>query len=227
MGRSILIVRGMAWILYALAAATAIEVIAALLSGRVYLWFDWVLIALLLTILLFSAAQMLQSTEAEREIRARIAKNTSIAAFVLYVLLLTQLLFFSRTSRFFSDWETYWNYSMVNYIPLGTILRYIRAIGKGIIPMTAFVNLFGNLLLFVPMGLLLPILFSKLKTFWRFFLVVLAAALLIELAQLGLRCGSCDVDDLLLNLVGAIAAFFVLRIPCIQRRLIQAGYFAK
>ncbi|NCB06492.1 MAG: VanZ family protein, partial [Clostridia bacterium] len=43
----------------------------------------------------------------------------------------------------------------------------------------------------------------------------------IEALQLLLACGSCDVDDILLNLTGTLIVFGILKIPFLHRLLIK------
>ena len=72
--------------------------------------------------------------------------------------------------------------------------EYVRA---------AIINLFGNILMFIPLGLLLPRVFPVLRTLPR---VLLATALIItavEVLQLFTLVGSCDIDDLILNVLGS------------------------
>ena len=73
-------------------------------------------------------------------------------------------------------------------------------------------NLFGNLLLFLPFGFLLPCLRQKMRSYWR--LVVFSAwmILLLELLQLLTLLGSFDVDDLILNLLGVSVGYLAFRI---------------
>lgn len=61
----------------------------------------------------------------------------------------------------------------------------------------------GNVLLFVPLGFLLPLVLPRLDRRWRVLTVGAGVSLLIELAQLpmpGVR--RADVNDLLLNVAG-------------------------
>ena len=41
----------------------------------------------------------------------------------------------------------------------------------------------------------------------------------VEALQLLLACGSCDVDDVLLNLAGTLIVFGILKLPFLQRLL--------
>ena len=67
-------------------------------------------------------------------------------------------------------------------------------------------------------------LFPALRRFWRFLALLLAVLLAVEAIQMALRCGSCDVDDVLLNLIGATTAYFAIRIPPVARWLRRRYY---
>ena len=71
-------------------------------------------------------------------------------------------------------------------------------------------NLIGNFAMFIPSGIIMPILWPKLRGFWR---TVAAGALLslaIELLQLPFASRASDVDDLILNSLGAAAGYAIL-----------------
>ncbi len=79
------------------------------------------------------------------------------------------------------------------------------------------VNLAGNVIVFVPFGLLLPLVQERFRspfilTLWTIFYI-----LLLETLQMVLRVGSFDVDDLLLNLIGVWSGLLLLRITSILR----------
>lgn len=67
----------------------------------------------------------------------------------------------------------------------------------------AFLNLVGNVVMFVPLGYFLPRLFPRLRNLLVFLLAFLGLLAAVELTQLFTLLGSCDVDDLILNLAGA------------------------
>jgi glycopeptide antibiotics resistance protein len=78
-------------------------------------------------------------------------------------------------------------------------------------------NLLGNILAFIPMGLLVPAIWPQLRHLWKTLLFGMLFSFGIELTQLsfsilGLMFRSADIDDIILNTVGAIAGygFFVL-----------------
>ena len=59
-----------------------------------------------------------------------------------------------------------------------------------------------NILLFVPLGILLPMRFSFARR-WRGMIgIALFLSLTVEVSQFVLRCGKSEVDDLIANVLG-------------------------
>jgi glycopeptide antibiotics resistance protein len=80
-------------------------------------------------------------------------------------------------------------------------------------PVERLAELFGNVLLFVPLGLLLPLLVPAMRRWWQVLAVGAGVSLLLELYQLawpGVRKAS--VNDLLMNALGAVLGFTALRL---------------
>lgn len=73
-------------------------------------------------------------------------------------------------------------------------------------------NVIGNAAMFIPNGLLLPLIFKHLNNFWRVVCVGVALSLFIEVLQLPFSVRESDVDDLILNVLGVAIgyAIFVL-----------------
>ena len=126
--------------------------------------------------------------------------------FALYGLCLALLLFQRRLQPAQS----------FNLIPLRTIRGYFLILGRDDAAAESFrpyavTNFLGNLLAFLPLGLFLPLLFRKQRSF-RFFLpTAFAVIALMELLQLLTKRGALDVDDLLLNLPGACLGWLLWR----------------
>ena len=94
----------------------------------------------------------------------------------------------------------------INLVPFHTIRNYYRAFGvKGDL---FGINIIGNILMFVPWGFGLLLLWKKNRKLWR--LVVLSALLpiLIETSQLFIG-RQVDVDDFILNFTGGILGGFL------------------
>ncbi|NQF16174.1 VanZ family protein [Brevibacillus sp. HB1.3] len=77
---------------------------------------------------------------------------------------------------------------------------------------TVMYNLVGNVMLFVPLGLLLPLIFMSFQSVHRVFFLTLSASLIIETLQLLFSLGSFDVDDLLLNALGGLIGYGIFRV---------------
>ena len=71
-------------------------------------------------------------------------------------------------------------------------------------------NVLLNVALFVPMGALLPLLWKKCKKWYITMPIGLGTSLVIELIQLALKRGICDVDDLFANTLGVVIGFFCI-----------------
>lgn len=98
----------------------------------------------------------------------------------------------------------------LNLQPLDTIKRYLWVLRYSTEPIQrryAVANLLGNVGLFLPLGMFLPILFEKTKKPGRFLLCAVTTILMVELCQMLTGLGACDVDDLILNTIGAVAGW--------------------
>lgn len=71
----------------------------------------------------------------------------------------------------------------------------------------AAVNILGNVAMFVPLGIFLPSLWPKLQRAWKALPVALLTIFLVEICQLFTLRGRLDVDDFLLNMIGAACGY--------------------
>ncbi|QHW35334.1 VanZ family protein [Paenibacillus rhizovicinus] len=96
-----------------------------------------------------------------------------------------------------------------NVMPLHTIKLYF--VHADSFPLKNWiVNIVGNIAVFAPFGLSVPYLLRmRLFSFICFFICVL---FLLETFQLLLQRGSFDIDDILLNTVGALIGFAALQL---------------
>ena len=96
------------------------------------------------------------------------------------------------------------NISQGNYLPFYTVPFYFNGTDK--LRYTKE-NLVGNIVLFFPFGILLPLLFRNLRSFSKIVAITFVISLCLELIQLFAILGNFDVDDLLLNVLGASLGF--------------------
>ncbi len=71
----------------------------------------------------------------------------------------------------------------------------------------AVINLGGNVGMFIPLGFFLPEVFPKLKKLWKTLAISALIMCAVEILQLFSLLGNCDIDDLMLNLVGAAIGY--------------------
>lgn len=99
----------------------------------------------------------------------------------------------------------------INLVPFATIMEQVRG-GRG----SAVVQLIGNVGLLLPLGLIGPVVMPSLRRAPRLVLVALGGSVAIELVQLvatGMRLidRSVDVDDVILNVAGALLGWLLWR----------------
>ena len=126
--------------------------------------------------------------------------------FVLYVAAMIWLLFGQR-------WGTEL-YRSINLEPLVTIKLYWKLLqgSDAYLVRHAFINLVGNVVMFIPLGFFQPYLSPKLRTWLKTMLFTTVLILTGEVVQYLTMLGSCDVDDLILNLAGAWIGYILWRI---------------
>jgi len=70
----------------------------------------------------------------------------------------------------------------------------------------------GNFVMLLPLGIYLPLLYKRLRGFFPVLLVSLFVSIFIEFLQLITRYRSVDIDDVLLNTVGACVGYLLFRL---------------
>ena len=136
-------------------------------------------------------------------------RNLYRVCFVLYGAALMWVLFYRNRAV---EGMPYWDQitQNVNLVPFHTIRLYWRLLSDPIRPVLtrlAVYNLAGNILLFLPMGCFLPLVFERLRSLPRTLLVSACFTVLAELLQVFCLAGSGDIDDLILNLLGTALGY--------------------
>ncbi len=93
-----------------------------------------------------------------------------------------------------------------NPIPFHTIATYLHSLGSWFWVRNAL----GNLGLLLPLGLLGPIALPALNQWWRVAIVALLISTAIELTQLAVPDRSADIDDVIVNVTGALLGYLTL-----------------
>lgn len=79
-------------------------------------------------------------------------------------------------------------------------------------------NVIGNVVLFIPSGIILPVVYRSLDGFWKVLGVGSGISLCIELLQLPFSVRGSDVDDLILNTAGVAIGYGIYALVRALRR---------
>ena len=151
----------------------------------------------------------------------RILKINLIVYFLIYTIVICTLTLFDeifgRQGLVLIKWDKnlvnlYMKYSF-NIVPFKTIKLFTEGYIRGIVSFKNFsVNIFGNLCAFMPYAIFLPLIFKKMNKFRNFLLTMIIIVIIIELLQFATTSGSCDIDDLILNVCGASIIYLIVKI---------------
>lgn len=137
--------------------------------------------------------------------------------FTVYILLLIKVIIFKYPYEQLYAIVRTWRRDVIleglgtaNFIPFKTIKMYIKYADK----LNSFENLAGNILAFVPFGILFPLTRAQRSSFVDVFANALILVLDIEIFQLFSAFGAFDVDDIILNCFGAALGYLVYRKCC-------------
>ena len=133
--------------------------------------------------------------------------------FLVYILILIKLIVYKYPWEELLEIARNWKKDVIleglataNFTLGRSIDMYIRYFHK--FPFwNGFANLVGNVLVFIPYGFLLPLCYPECGKWWKTFLWALGFVMVIEIYQLFSAFGAFDVDDILLNVTGALIGY--------------------
>lgn len=102
------------------------------------------------------------------------------------------------------EWAAAWPFRM-NLVPLVNLLDYESK--KDLL-----LNIIGNFALFIPTGIVTPILYRNLDSLKKVTLTGFLISLTIEIIQLPFAVRASDVDDLILNTAGCLLGYALYRL---------------
>ena len=131
--------------------------------------------------------------------------------YMIYLAGLCYFLFFAENyGRTFGQ-ENY-RYNLVPFREIERFWTYRHELG-----IHSFYNLAGNILGFVPAGFFIPVLLKGKRGFLFTTCSILQMSLHVEILQLIFRVGSFDVDDLILNTLGGMLGYLLLKLISSRR----------
>ena len=141
-------------------------------------------------------------------------RNIFRIGFACYIVLMLWLLFIRHRGI---PVENYWAQlpERLNLVPFSSMGSMLRALWFNPYPSvlwTVVYNIGGNICMFVPLGFFLRILFPGGRRFWRCMAAVAVIMSTVELCQLFTLRGFCEVDDVMLNVLGAAVGWLMAKI---------------
>ena len=132
-------------------------------------------------------------------------RNIFRIGFACYILLMLWLLFIRYRNVEVTD---YWAQvqNRLNLVPFSSMGSMLRTLWRNPYPgvlWTVVYNIGGNIAMFVPLGFFLRVLFPKCRSFPGCMGTVALIMSTVELCQLLTLRGFCEVDDVMLNVLGA------------------------
>ena len=164
----------------------------------------------------------------------KVLKFNVIVYFIIYTITICTLTLFDeifgRQGLVLIKWDKnlvklYMKYSF-NIVPFKTIKLFTDGYIRGIVSFKNFaINIFGNLAAFMPYGMFLPLMFKRMNKFIHFFITMVIIVVIIELLQFVTVSGSCDIDDLILNVFGACVIYLIVKIKVINKLIHKVFLF--
>ncbi len=126
----------------------------------------------------------------------------------LLVAALIYFLFFSESYGRVGFAEREYHYNVVPFREIKRFWIYREQLGV----FAVVTNLLGNVVGFVPFGFILPLIVRRARGFFLITLLGFALSLFVEVVQLITKVGCFDVDDLILNTLGAAVGYILFAV---------------
>lgn len=149
------------------------------------------------------------------EVKQRRIRRVLWSILLYYLAILSVLLFFGGLFHLNRVWG-----GPVNLKPFYTIRSFFvhyRRTGN----LFSLYNLLGNVVILVPLGVLLPVMFPSMRRFWIFLPLAALIALGVEYLQWKTAAGIADIDDSILNFIGAAVGYVATRMCQMVYKFIQ------
>lgn len=143
--------------------------------------------------------------------RINIAREIILFIFFVYFLFLLLLTIFKGGRIEFRNQFNSFMYrehgllGIINIVPIKETINTFMHSETGM--RNSLRNLIGNILVFMPLGFFIPLLFDKFNNLKKVLKVGCLSSLAIELSQLFVGSNVCDIDDVIYNTLGALAGF--------------------
>lgn len=151
--------------------------------------------------------------------------------FLLYLFVLVKVTLFRTAVTLFdvyfgdqNGYVTSWStaFERANFVPFYSVYYYLISRQEPLA--VGLINVFGNILLFIPFGLLLPLALRRFRTLRSALLVMGLTSLFFEVTQMLLVIGVFDIDDVLFNVAGGLLGYGAFRLLPLKESPVSASF---
>ena len=176
---------------------------------------------------------LVRARHSNRQKSLNIMYNTFFFLFTVYIVVVIDFTLIDGTFGrdisvlFTKDLKTRADYlkTGVNLVPFDTIKLFINGYKNGVLSFVDITdNLLGNLFVLAPLSFFVPVFIKRVNRFYKYFLLILACVLVIEILQVLFMTGAADIDDVILNISGALIIYGILRIKNVSKFLNKATF---
>ena len=125
--------------------------------------------------------------------------------FILYLALLVYFLFFAESFGRTDNSRSGYSYNLIPFKEIMRFWTYREKLGMRAVAL----NIAGNVAAFVPAGFFLPVVSLRSRRWMNTVITGFLFSLFVESVQLVSKVGSFDVDDMILNTVGAAIGYMM------------------
>ena len=153
--------------------------------------------------------------------QVKVFNEILLTIFILYIIgLASQTIIpywnmgiYSDTGKFYFNIRLTNSISEINLIPFKTLYEYLFVNNTSVSSWSSvsILNIFANTLLFIPLGLLTPLIWEKYDSFYKILTLGLISTCLIEFIQIFIG-RSTDIDDVILNTIGIIIGYTIFKL---------------
>lgn len=158
--------------------------------------------------------------------QVKVFNEILLTIFILYIIgLASQTIIpywnmgiYSDTGKFYFNIRLTNSISEINLIPFKTLYEYLFVNNTSVSGWSSvsILNIFANTLLFLPLGLLTPLIWEKYDSFYKILTLGLISTCLIEFIQIFIG-RSTDIDDVILNTIGVIIGYTIFKLSKIKQ----------
>lgn len=128
--------------------------------------------------------------------------------FILYILALVYFLFFAESYGRADTVEHGYRYNLTPFKEIRRFWIYRDKLGI----FAVFANICGNVIGFIPFGMILPLINRNTRGVFFIGVSGFTISLCVEVIQLICKVGCFDVDDLILNTLGAVIGYMIFAV---------------